>query len=84
MDLNIIQPENDAVFEIESLDLPAIVTDKLFIASQANQVDIFALDNGFQLNFSENIKLLFVSKLDNLGHSQWYFRVIDENNSFPF
>ncbi|WP_439424702.1 hypothetical protein ACKP2L_04620 [Oenococcus alcoholitolerans] len=84
LDLNIIQPENDAVFEIESLDLPAIVTDKLFIASQANQVDIFALDNGFQLNFSENIKLLFVSKLDNLGHSQWYFRVIDENNSFSF
>lgn len=77
LDLNLIQPENDAVLEIDKVDLPAIVTDKLFILAQAHHTDIVALDNGFEISFNEDLKLYLTQRLDPIGHSQWSFKVVD-------
>lgn len=84
VDLNLLQSGNNQMLLLSKIDLPAIVTDQLFVLAQSRQKDIFALDNGFQIDFNEEMSLYLIQAIDSLGHSQWFFKVFDTYDQWTF
>ncbi|MDN6967251.1 hypothetical protein FCS83_01475 [Oenococcus sp. UCMA 17063] len=84
IDLNLLQSGNNQMLPLRKVDLPAIVTDQLFVLAQSQQKDIFALDNGFQIDFNEEMSLYLIQAIDSIGHSQWFFKVFDTYDRWTF
>lgn len=84
LDLNIIDYENDQILYADKVDIPVEVTDKLFLTATKNGFYVSALDNGFEINLDKDISLFFVQEIDNGGHAQWHYRVLDKKNEWSF
>ena len=84
IDLNVVDFENDQILYVDKVDLPVEVTDKLFLTATKNGFYVSALDNGFQIDLDKNVSLYFVQEIDNSGHAQWHYRVVDQKNEWSF
>jgi hypothetical protein len=84
LDLNLIDYENDQILYVDKVDVPADVSDKLFIAATKNDVYVGSLNNGFSFDLDNDVTLFFTVDIDKGGHSQWQFRVTDKKNEWSF
>lgn len=84
LDLNIVDYENDQVFYVDKVDIPVNVTDELFLSATKNGYYVGALPDGLAIELDDKITLNVQAQLDAAGHSQWQYRVLDNENEWSF